>query len=401
MSKNLKSVLILAIGLGLAWWFISRLNLDTVGAHLRNAKIWPLLLAALLINLTLLARSLRWRVFLSPIVTVKLSNLFAATSVGFGALFIIGRAGSEIIRPAVLSLRERLRPSATIATILIERICDTTAVVLLFAITLLSFELPARSASDWQKFGGAHGVGLFLLLATLSGLVALVLLRLKAEPIIAWLEKHSIGLPQKLAQPLLNFIRHLADGLSVLLNLRGLAMTFFLTACVWTLVCGATWLTLFAFGLNFSISHIIFILGFGLVGSVVPTPGGSAGAFHAAAAKGLEFLGLDPDLAASVAIVYHLIAFGPPFVIGLFYLIRDDISLGQLREMIASETDLKDSTQPQQPGDGETEKNRNGEMERRRDGGQKQRHGRSVSLSLLLSVSLSLLVLKATGGIIL
>jgi len=401
VSKHLKSVLILAIGLGLAWWFISRLDLDTVGAHLRNAKIWPLLLAALLINLTLFARSLRWQAFLSPIGKAKLSNLFAATSVGFGALFIIGRAGSEIIRPAVLSLRERLRPSATIATILIERIYDTTAVVLLFAITLLSFELPARSASGWQKFGGAHGVGLFLLLVTLSGLVALVLLRLKAEPIIAWLERHSNWLPQKLAQPLLNLIRHLADGLSVLLNLRELATTFFLTACVWTLVCTATWLTLFAFGLNFSISHIIFILGFGLVGSVVPTPGGSAGAFHAAAAKGLEFLGLDPNLAASVAIVYHLIAFGPPFLIALFYLIRDDISLGQLREMIASETELKDSAQPQQPGDGEEERKQDGETERPSDGGKKQRYGSSASLSLFLSVSLSLLVLKATGRIIL
>jgi len=393
VSKNLKSVLILAIGLGLAWWFISRLDLDTVGAHLRNAKIWPLLLAALLINLTLFARSLRWQAFLSPIGTAKLNNLFAATSIGFGALFIIGRAGSEIIRPAVLSLRERLRPSATIATILIERVYDTTAVVLLFAITLLSFELPSRSAGDWQKFGGAHGVGLFLFLVTLSGLGTLILLRLKSEPIIAWLERHSIRLPRKLAQPLLNIIRHLADGLSVLLNLRELAITFFLTACVWTLVCAATWLTLFAFGLNFSISQIIFILGFGLVGSVVPTPGGSAGAFHAAAAKGLEFLGLDPNLAASIAIVYHLIAFGPPFLIGLFYLIRDDISLRQLREMVASETELKDSTQPQQPADGE--------MERRRDGEKKRRYGRSVTLSLFLSVSLSLLVLKATGRIIL
>ena len=393
MSKNLKSVLILAIGLGLAWWFISRLDLDTVGAHLRNAKIWPLLLAALLIDLTLFARSLRWQAFLSPIGTAKLNNLFAATSIGFGALFIIGRAGSEIIRPAVLSLRERLRPSATIATILIERVYDTTAVVLLFAITLLSFELPSRSAGDWQKFGGAHGVGLFLFLVTLSGLGTLILLRLKSEPIIAWLERHSIRLPRKLAQPLLNIIRHLADGLSVLLNLRELAITFFLTACVWTLVCAATWLTLFAFGLNFSISQIIFILGFGLVGSVVPTPGGSAGAFHAAAAKGLEFLGLDPNLAASIAIVYHLIAFGPPFLIGLFYLIRDDISLRQLREMVASETELKDSTQPQQPADGE--------IERRRDGEKKRRYGRSVTLSLFLSVSLSLLVLKATGRFIL
>ncbi|HEY7184634.1 MAG TPA: lysylphosphatidylglycerol synthase domain-containing protein, partial [Blastocatellia bacterium] len=235
MSKHLKSVLILAIGLALAWWFIGRLDLDTVGGHLKNARVWPLLLAALLINLTLVARSLRWRVFLSPIRTAKLSNLFAATAVGFGALFIVGRAGSEIIRPAVLSLRERLRPSATIATILVERIYDTTAVVLLFAISLLSFELPAQGAGAWQKFGGARGVGMFLLLATLGGLGALVLLRLKAEPIIAWLERHSVRLPQKLAQALLNFIRHLADGLSALLDLRALAATIFFTACVWTL----------------------------------------------------------------------------------------------------------------------------------------------------------------------
>ena len=344
MGKKLKSGFILAIGLGLAWWFISGKDWETVGEHLRTARVWPLILAALLINLTILARSLRWKAFLAPIATAKLSNLFAATSIGFGALFIIGRAGSEIIRPAALSLRERLQPSATIATILIERIYDTTAVVLLFGITLLSFELPAQSAGAWQKFGGTRGVGLFLLLVTLSGLVALVLLRLKAGPIIAWLERHSTRLPQKLVRPLLNFIRHLADGLSVLLNLRELAMTVLLTAFVWALVCSATWLTLFAFRQNYSISHVIFILGFGLVGSIVPTPGGSAGAFHAAAAKGLEFLGLDPNLAASIAIVYHLIAFGPPFIIGLFYMIRDDIGLRQLREMIASETQLKDST---------------------------------------------------------
>src|SRR5262249_15235561 len=167
------------------------------------------------------------------------------------------------------------------------------------------------------------------------------------------------------------------------------AMTVLLTAFVWALVCSATWLTLFAFRQNFSISHIIFVLGFGLVGSVVPTPGGSAGAFHAAAAKGLEFLGLDPNLAASIAIVYHLIAFGPPFVIGLFYLIRDDISLRQLREMIASETEMKDSSQQQRHGDTEQK--------------EKSKFLANLFFSppLWLCGSVALSVLKATGGIIL
>ena len=400
MSKNLKSVLILAIGLGLAWWFISRLDLDTVGAHLRNAKIWPLLLAALLINLTLFARSLRWKAFLSPIGTAKLNNLFAATSVGFGAIFVVGRAG-EIIRPAVLSLRERIKPTATFATILIERLFDTTAVVSLFAVNLLFFELPPDQGNA-NAIGAIRSVGLTLLIGVAAGISILALLRLKAAVIIQWVERHGAWLPKKLSYPLLNFIKHLAEGLSVLLNLRALAATTFFTACVWALVSAATWLTLFAFGLNFSISHTIFVLGFGLVGSVAPTPGGSAGAFHAAAAKGLEFLGLDSNLAASIAIVYHLIAFGPPFLIGLFYLIRDDVSLRQLREMIASETaERQGDKATREQEDDETERKRDGGTERRRDGEKKQRYGPSVSPSLFLSVSLSLLVLKAIGGIIL
>jgi glycosyltransferase 2 family protein len=316
--------------------------------------------------------------------------------VGFGAIFVIGRAG-EIIRPAVLSLRERIKPSATFATILIERLFDTTAVVSLFAANLLFFELPPDQ-SNANAIGAIRSVGLTLLIGVAVGISILALLRLKAAAIIQWIERHGAWLPKKLSYPLLNFIKSLAEGLSVLLDLRALAVTIFFTACVWALVLAATWLTLFAFGLNFSISHIIFILGFGLVGSVVPTPGGSAGAFHAAAAKGLEFLGLDPNLAASIAIVYHLIAFGPPFLIGLFYLIRDDISLGQLREMIASETEHKDSIEPQSQIATEPESGRDGEQKRR--SAPPSLH-LSVSMAIWLCGSVALSVLKATGRIIL
>jgi glycosyltransferase 2 family protein len=332
--RRLKSILILALALGLAYWFISRLDWPTVGKYLQNVEIWPLVLGAILVNLTIIARSLRWQALLVPIARVSFHNLFAATAVGFGSIFVIGRAG-EIVRPAVLSLRERLRPSATLATILIERVFDMTAVVSLFAVNLLFFKLP--TGGDHQQFGAIRTIGLLLMIGVILGLVVLVLLRLNSNRILDWLEQHSRRLPQTLSQPVLNFIRHLAEGLSVLLNFRELALTIFYTVCVWGLVSAATWLTLLAFGLNFSLSHVLFLLGFGLVGSVVPTPGGSAGAFHAAAAKGLEYLGLDANLSASIALVYHLIAFGPPFIIGLFYLVRDDISLIQLREMIASE----------------------------------------------------------------
>lgn len=312
-----------------------------VGEHLRNVRLWPLGVAAALINFTIFVRSLRWQALLAPIAQVKLGNIFAATAIGFGGLFIIGRA-AEILRPTVLSLREKLQPSATFATILIERIYDTVAVVILFSISLLLFEPSPDQIKVWQSVGGTKTLGLLLLLGILVGIIILVSLRLRAEPILGWIQNRSNRLPQNFFQPLLNLVRHLAEGLSVLLSLPKLAVTVLYTALVWGLVSSATWLTLYAFGQKFSFPQVLFILGFGLVGSIVPTPGGSAGAFHAAAAKALEFLGVESNLAASIAIVYHLIAFGPPFIVALYYIIRQDISYKQIREMIASERESKD-----------------------------------------------------------
>jgi glycosyltransferase 2 family protein len=342
--RKLKSILILAIGLGLAYWFISRLDWQTVGLYLSGAKIWPLILGAVLVNLTLVARSLRWQALLSPIAQVSLRNLFAATAVGFGSIFVIGRAG-EIVRPAVLSLREKLRPSATLATILIERVFDMTAVVTAFAINLLFFHNPIQQDGPLGQPSTIRTFGLLLLAGVIVGIGILILLRLKAVRIIGWLEGGSGWSEKKALRPLINFIHHLADGLSVLLNLRALAVTVFYTVCVWGLVAAATWLAVASFGQEFTLSQVVFILGFALFGSIVPTPGGSAGAFHAVAAKGFELLGLEPNLAASIALVYHLIAFGPPFFIALYFLVRDDITLKQLRETVASEGDPHAMTQ--------------------------------------------------------
>ena len=106
-------------------------------------------------------------------------------------------------------------------------------------------------------------------------------------------------------------------------------MTVGWTAAVWAVIVIADWLVIRAFGLPFSPAQAIFVMGFALVGSLVPTPGGAAGAFHAATAAGLIFLG--------VAIVTHLIVFSPAFAFGLYYLLRGDIDLTQLRQLTSPE----------------------------------------------------------------
>jgi glycosyltransferase 2 family protein len=336
VTKYLRPAVILLIGGALAYWFIASTDWSVVGDRISHVKVWPLALSIVLINFTMLARALRWQVLLAPLARISLRNSFAATAIGFGAVFVIGRAG-EVVRPVVLSLRERLRPSATLATILIERIFDTAAVVALFSTNLLIFQLPQQTAESHQTMTLLRTLGALLSTGVLVGIGILILLRLRANVFLQWLETRTAAFPQKVMRPILNLLRSLAEGLSVLVGARALFLSVAYTACVWGLVTTATWLVAYAFGLDFPITNIIFILGFGLVGSIVPTPGGAAGAFHVSAAKGFKFLGVEANLAAAIAVIYHLIAFGAPFILGLYYLIRDDISVQQLRDALNEE----------------------------------------------------------------
>jgi uncharacterized membrane protein YbhN (UPF0104 family) len=131
-------------------------------------------------------------------------------------------------------------------------------------------------------------------------------------------------------------LEQLAQALRVLVNFRELAETIAWTALLWFAIAAANLLVMRAFHLDIGFPETIFVLGWALVGSLVPTPGGAAGAFHAATATGLLFIGVkNRETAAALAIVLHLVDFGPALLFGLFYVIRGDLSLTKLRKMIS------------------------------------------------------------------
>jgi hypothetical protein len=88
--------------------------------------------------------------------------------------------------------------------------------------------------------------------------------------------------------------------------------------------------------LQFGLTHALFVLGWSMVGSAVPTPGGGAGAFEAATGAALVLLGVKPEQAAAVAIVLHLVDFAPAALFGLFYFLRGDVNLARLRSLMSA-----------------------------------------------------------------
>src|SRR4030095_1438487 len=96
----------------------------------------------------------------------------------------IGRAG-EIVRPVVLPMRDpRVKPAASIVTIMIERLYDIMTVVILFGLNL--FWLKPVSGGD---FGAARFVGLALVLLGAVAIVLLIAFKLRAAEVIAWIDR--------------------------------------------------------------------------------------------------------------------------------------------------------------------------------------------------------------------
>ena len=333
--KYIEFAALCLLAAALLWWFGRNLDWIEVRQALSTADPLLLVIAILIICLAYLVRAFRWGTLLKPLGAARLADLFVATTIGFSAVFLIGRAG-EVVRPVVLPMRDpRVRPGAALVTILIERIYDFVAVALVFALNLIWFKPPLALEVSFSR---VRLVGLGLLGATVVGIAFLIWFRKNSTKLLDVLNRLFARwsfFPQRLAKAIASILEQLSSALRVLVNARELAETVGWTALLWLGIASANLLVLRAFHLDVGMAETIFVLGWSLLGSLVPTPGGAAGAFHAATAAGLLFLGVRKETAAALSIVLHLVDFGPAVLFGLFYFIRGDLSISRLRTLIS------------------------------------------------------------------
>ena len=184
MRQTLKFTVLLLLTAALLWWFARGVEWGQVRAEVARANLWLVACGIAVVCATYFVRALRWRALLAPLAPASLRSLLAATTVGFGAVFLVGRAG-EVVRPAFLPLAERrVRTAASFVTIGVERLYDIVAVVLLFAFNLIWFRAPGGDPAAYAQVSRA---GLVLLAAATVGVGSLVWFRGHAPALIKWL----------------------------------------------------------------------------------------------------------------------------------------------------------------------------------------------------------------------
>lgn len=334
--KYVEFAALLLLAVALVWWFGRKLDWNLVKAAIARSDWRLILLGAFMVLGGYFFRAVRWRALLAPLTKASLGQVWIATTMGYCAVLLIGRAG-EVVRPLVLPMRDkRVRPAASFVTILVERVYDSIIVMLLFAISLFWLTPAINNASQFVR---ARQLGVVVVAGLLVFVALLLLFRSRSQKFVRWIDRKfepKSEIVKRAKRGLMHLLEQLAMALSVLASGRALAVTIGWSLALWFSVAAGNLLVCRAFGLPLGFSHALFILGWSMIGSAIPTPGGAAGAFHAITGAALVLLGVATEQAAAVAIVLHLVDFGPGALFGCFYFLRGDINVTRLRSLMAA-----------------------------------------------------------------
>ncbi len=325
----LRTLVILGLAAGLLFLFLRNADLDRVVTSVRAARVDYLLASLALTCLTFLIRAERWQYFLAPLGPTRFMVVLRTTVIGFAASAVLPARAGEVIRPYLLARREGLSATATFATIIVERILDLVAVLLLLAAFLVWFD-PGMEARDSVVFSAIRYGGLVMMPVAVGTLVLMFVMAGHPERLHGWVLKAEGVLPGRVAALLARLARTFAEGFAVVRSPVRLMAALAWSLVLWMTVAMGIWLVAVAFGIDMPVTGGWLMLAPLVVGVAVPTPGG-VGGFHEAFRLGAtSFFGADNDTAVGAAIVLHAISVVPVVIVGLIFILQDGLKIGGL-----------------------------------------------------------------------
>ena len=321
-----KTVFGLAVTIALLAWVLRDVSAQEVWHELSQSNPLWLLLAVLLATLSFALRAVRWRILLEPVISdTRFNSRFGAVCIGFAVNNILPARLGEFTRAYALTRTEPVPLSASIASLVVERILDgvVLAIFLFVTISLPGFPLGEGSSADLIRrtanigavvFG--FGLGVLWLAARRPAATG----RLFDRTVARWL-------PDRFAEKASRAAASFFHGLGALASPGVFLRALFWSFLVWIDLSLSIWAGLEAFdisGPGIPGSHFLqAVIAFAVA---APSSPGFFGVFEAAARVGLGPWNVSAARVVSFATSYHILTFIPVTLIGLWYLQRLGLS---------------------------------------------------------------------------
>jgi len=299
-------------------FFISQMNLAQFGEALQNARLIMVPPTALLIVLGLTARAVRWRVLLGA--GLPFWRAFHILNVAYFANGILPLRLGELARAYLASLGDpSVPPLRSLSTVIVERLLDVLAVLVLMALALAFAPLPDVLRASALLFAPL----------TFVGFVVLVIVAGQRERALAFVRRWGGDLPFDLVA----FTGHFLDGLAPLTQPRAFALALVWTAISWSFSVASGYVLMFAFFPQGDLAATLLFTSAASFAVAVPAVPGNLGTYEASVWVGLAAMGYGEPLAIATAfaVTIHGLNLFLNALLGAIGLYAEGVSLGQLQ----------------------------------------------------------------------
>ncbi|MDE2766460.1 MAG: lysylphosphatidylglycerol synthase transmembrane domain-containing protein [Chloroflexota bacterium] len=295
-------VLSVVVGGGLAWLVTRSLDWAEVAATIRgfSDRLEYVFLAVAALLASGMLRAARWRV-LMPGEPASFWQVYVTQNTGIGINNLLPiRMMSEPVQLILITRRYKTPFSTALASLVAGNVMDIFATVLLLGLGLV-FVSSLRGAS-----------------IQLAGFVILAVVTIGVL-VVAAKGLGSIPVARNA-----RFFQQVATAVGLLRERpMRLALSFGATTLSWGLMGMAGWLLAQGVGFDLNLlTMVVVLVAASFFTSAAPSLPGGIGAYHWAVVYTLGLLGIDQELATTLAFMMHLLVFAPPTAIALYMLSR-------------------------------------------------------------------------------
>jgi hypothetical protein len=288
---------------------------------LREANYWWLLPGVGVYFVTVWVRTWRWRSMLDHIKPIPTARLFPVVVIGYMGNNVYPLRAGEVLRSYVLRRNEGVPMSASLATVVLERLFDGL-VMLLFVFVTLPFA-PMPPAFRW----------LVIACSLLFGAALLVFVLVAARP-DRMSRLYTLLVDRLLPAPVRPRVHGLFDrfivGLQSLRSPREMLTILLTTVLIWLGETLKYWFVMHAFPFEVPFTVLMLMTAVVNLFTTIPSTPGYIGTFDAPGIAVLTQFDVPQALASGYTVVLHVALWLPITVLGIFYMLRQSVSWSDL-----------------------------------------------------------------------
>lgn len=327
MFKRWQFWLGIAISAFFLYLALRGLRLGEVWQSLQSARYWWLLPGIAVYFIGVYARAWRWHYLLRPLKRIPTPSMFPIVTIGYmGNNVFVARAG-EVLRAVILKDREGVPISASLATVIVERIFD--AVVMLGFVFFNLGEL-GKLTQNSGFIGNIQELALWSAILFIGALVVFLLAAMfpKAAEQVAVAVINKV-VPVRFREKVGGVTVRFLTGLESLRSPKDALMVLVTTVVIWLLETGKYWFVMHAFNFKASFFALMLMNGIVNIATTLPAAPGYIGTFDAPGIAVLVAYGIPQAIATAYTLVLHAALWFPITALGAYYYFKQPLRWGK------------------------------------------------------------------------